>query len=283
MITNKSTTNNILIYASVALFSASFVWACWPVLYELIQLWTHNEDYSHGFLVVPIMIYLIWQRRALLINEKPSLSWLGLIIVILGLLFLFIGQMSNFRTLANISFICILWGSVLYMFGYQNVRIYGWELFMLVFMIPLPSRIYASLTLPLQLVVTKTAFFTLQLAGIPVFREGNILYLSNTTLEVVNACSGLRSIITILLLSYIMACLYQKRLISKLLLICIAVPLAVLANIIRVSILALFAQNGNLYFIDGIGHTMLGLFLFLFIFFMLMMINKAIPWVFSKK
>lgn len=199
-------------YFGAIILIACFLWAFWPVFWGLVQTWSDIEDYSHGFFIVPVVGYLIYKRQPLLISDSSKISWVGFICVFLGLVMYLAGLFSQFRTLTNFSFIFTLWGSLFFLFGFHLFKKFSWELFLLLFMLPIPSRVYAAITLPLQLVVTKVSSFALQLFGIPVYREGNILQLANTSLEVVNACSGLRSILTIIVLAFIMACLFLIKL-----------------------------------------------------------------------
>jgi len=277
---NHFTTQHYL--GAIALM-ACFLWAFWPVFWGLIQTWSNNEDYSHGFFIVPVVGYLIYKRQPFLISDSSKISWVGFICVFLGLVMYLAGLFSQFRILANFSFIITLWGILFFLFGFQLFKKYGWELFLLLFMLPIPSRLYAAITLPLQLVVTKVSFFALQFLGVPVYREGNILQLANTSLEVVNACSGLRSILTIIVLSFVMACLFFDKTSKRLLLIFLAIPLAMLSNFIRVIVIALFAQQGKVNFVDGVGHTVLGICLFAFCFFLLTSLAKMIEWILPEK
>jgi exosortase len=275
--------NNSTHYLGAVILSAAFLWAFWPVFSELVKLWSNNEDYSHGFFIIPVVIYLIWKNQEGWQPEKPLYSVLGLLGVVVGIVLYFAGLFSQFRTLEYFSFILTGWGVVFFLFGYHFFKKFAWELFLLVFMLPIPSRLYAAITLPLQLVVTKMSFIVLQLFGIPVFREGNLLQLPNTNLEVVNACSGLRSILTIIVLAFVISCLFLRRTSHRLLLIVFAVPLAMLTNLVRVTVIALFAQHGNPYFAEGIGHAMLGVGLFSLNLVLLIGLVRVFEWISTAK
>jgi exosortase len=257
--------------------------AFWPVVTDLLQTWIDNEDYSHGFFIIPVCCYLIWKKASLTDFTSDRHNWLGLLAVFLGLGLYLAGLFSQFRTLANLSFVFVGWASLFFLFGYHFFKKFGWELFLLIFMLPIPSRLYASITLPLQLIVTKISYVALQLFGIPVYREGNILQLANTTLEVVNACSGLRSILTIIVLAFVMACLFFQKSGYRIVLIAFAIPLAVLANLIRVIVIAVFAQYGNTSFIDGTGHTLFGLALFSLVLWLLFLVSRTMECILQRK
>jgi len=260
-----------------------FLWAFWPGCIELIQTWSNNEDYSHGFLIIPVVFYLIWIHQPQLDLEKRTLNWFGLFVVIVGIILYLAGLLAQVRTFVSLSVVVTLWASIFFLLGYSFFKKFAWELFILIFMVPLPARLYASLTLPLQLGVTKISSWVLQLFGIPVYLEGNILQLSNVTLEVVNACSGLRSILTIIVMAFVVSCMTFQPNFRRVLLIVVAIPLAMLANLIRVTVIALFAQQGNTGFVDGTGHTILGLVLFGLSLLLLTMFAKAIEWILPEK
>lgn len=265
------------------LLLASFAWAYWPIVQSLVAVWADNEDYSHGFFIVPVVVYLIWQKKSNAPITSSGFNWIAaLTIVICSLLYL-AGLFSQFRTLGNLSLVLTIWAVITFLFGFRFFRAHAWELLLLLFMLPIPARWYASITLPLQLLVTKISFFVLQFMGIPVLREGNILHLSNTTLEVVNACSGLRSILTIVVLSYILSCLLFRSPIKRIALILAAIPCAILSNLIRVSVIAYFAEQGNVTFIEGTSHIIMGLVLFVLSFLLLTGCGKGILWLFPEK
>ncbi|WP_163337120.1 exosortase/archaeosortase family protein [Desulfopila sp. IMCC35008] len=280
---NKQTTKQIGRYLGTTLVICTFAWAFWPEITTLIHIWSNNEDYSHGFFIVPMVAYLIAVQKPQIDWEKHDQNWLGLIGVVASILLYIIGYLSEVRTLAHFAFILTIWGGLLFLLGFSFTRRFCWELSILIFMLPIPSRLYASITLPLQLGVTKVSFLVLQLFNIPVYREGNILHLANVTLEVVNACSGLRSILTIIVLSFIVSCMYFTKTTHRIVLIILSIPFAMLANLIRVIVIALFAQQGNTNFVHGTGHTILGIALFCFSLVLLILSAKAIKCITSEK
>jgi len=280
----KSEANNhSVVCLGILVLVISFIWAFWPVCIELFHTWSENEDYSHGFLIIPAVIYLIYEKQRLISLKQNSMCWPGFICVLLAVVLYLVGLFSSFRSMANLALVLAIWGSLFFLFGFDFIKKYAWELFMLLFMLPIPSRIYASITLPLQLIVTKVSVFVLHLIGIPVLREGNVIQLVNTTLEVVNACSGLRSILTIIVLAFIISCFTFRGTWRRLLLIMTAIPLAMLSNLIRVTVIALFAQHGNITFVDGTGHVLLGVCLFAVSLLLLTFCAKTISWLIPEK
>ncbi len=278
---HKSFPAHFLLYGGLLL--GSFFWAYWPIIHSLVTTWSENEDYSHGFFILPVAVYLILQKKHDPDIVSNKFSWLAVAALVVCVLMYLAGLFSQFRTMGNLAFIFTIWSIVFFLFGFRFFRAHVWELVLLLFMLPIPSRWYASITLPLQLLVTKISFLVLQFMNIPVLREGNILHLSNTTLEVVNACSGLRSILTIIVLAYILSCLLFRSPIKRIALILAAIPCAILTNLIRVSFIAYFADKGNVTFIEGTTHTLLGLGLFILSLLLLTACGKGILWLFPEK
>jgi exosortase len=265
----------------IGLLAISFVAAFLPIISELIRVWSRDEDYSHGFFVIPIALYLIWHKKdelGLVININKS-GYLGSLAVIVGLCLVLLGTVSEFSTLKYLAFIFTIWGSVFYLFGWDVIRESCWELGFLLFMIPIPASIYANITLPLQTLTTKFTASLLFLMKIPAYREGNIIHLTNSTLEVVNACSGLRSLLSIVALAYLMGTLYFKRVSFRFIMLGVAIIIAIFVNIIRVSSIAASTYHGYPQLAEGLPHALLGLFLFCFSFCFLLMIAKVLSWI----
>ena len=172
MTTDSTTKNKIFLYVTGSvLVLAFFCWTFWQTIGDLVQTWSTNEDYSHGFLIIPIALYLIFQKRPWPKLAPPTLSWLGMTVVVAGLAASLIGALSQFRTLANISFIVTIWGSLVYLFGYRIIKYFGWELFLLIFMLPVPSRLYACLSssLLLKCLSLSCNYWTSQFTGTAMF------------------------------------------------------------------------------------------------------------------
>lgn len=144
----------ILLVASV-LIAACFVLAFHSTLSGLLNAWATSEDYSHGFLIIPISLYLIWRKRQELATLKIYSSKSGLAIIVIALSLYLFSKLGGIATLASVTMVFTIFGIVVYLYGYEVTKRLAFPLFFLFFMIPIPSQIYASLTIPLQLLVTK--------------------------------------------------------------------------------------------------------------------------------
>lgn len=260
----------------LALLGCVFVAAFLPVMAGLVQAWSSSEDYSHGFLIVPLSVYILWQKREVF-SRPDSAGFLGgLALVVLSLATYLFAHVAGIVTLAGLSMVAFLWGTVMYLFGF---RVYCQALFplsLLLFMIPIPSQIYASLTIPLQLIVSKVAVGMASATGIPVYREGNVIHLAQGTFEVVQACSGLRSIMALLTLGAVLGYFSLRSNLLRATLFVSGIPIAVAVNILRVFVLVVVFHYLNIDLAEGTAHTVLGLALFVVSFGLFLLIRKGL-------
>jgi exosortase A len=240
-----------------------FVLAYFPVWKALVTTWLTYDQYSHGFLIVPLSLYVLWRKRALLsaLPVRPSL-W-GLVLIILSLLVYVLAHIGQIVTVASFSMVTLIAGVILYLFGVPILKELAFPLFFLLFMIPVPAQIYSSLTVPLQLIVSKASVSIADFFGIPIYREGNIIHLPNQTMEVVHACSGLRSMASLLALAAILGYFTLKGNLVRVFLLISAAPTAVGVNVVRVlSLIGVFYYL-NLDFTTGPVHTVFGMSIFI--------------------
>lgn len=245
-----------------ALFLASFVVLYFPVFKSLVTAWGSSDEYSHGFFILPISIYIVWQKRKALAGIPIRSSWWGLILVLMGLVAYGISLLAGIVTAASFSLVFTIGAVVIFLYGLQMFKMLLFPLFFLLFMIPVPAQIYASATIPLQLLVSKISVWIAYMMNIPVYREGNIIHLPERTLQVVQACSGLRSIISLLTLSAIFGYLTLRSNLLRSFLFLSGIPVAILVNIFRVLIIILAFYYFDYDLTFGEVHTVFGLILF---------------------
>ncbi|MGH7230192.1 MAG: exosortase A [Nitrospiraceae bacterium] len=246
------------------------------LLYHTIALrlgeqWYADPDYSHGFLVPFVSAYLVWERWGKLrtISIRPTL-W-GIAVLGIGLLMLLIGSLGAELYLQRSSFLVVLSGLVLLLLGYESWRILLFPIAFLFFMIPLPAIVMNELALPLQLFAAKTAAFCLFNFGIPILREGNVIVLAGTTLEVAEACSGIRSLQALLALGVFYAYFSQRVMWKRWTLVILSVPIAIIANAFRVSGTGMLAHYFGPEAAEGFYHTFSGWLIFLLAFVLLLL------------
>jgi exosortase A len=248
--------------ASIILFLCAMGFLYWKIVLEMVHDWYIDENYSHGFLIPVISGYFYWQMRDRVRSVEKSGSASGLFILLAGLTILFIGYLSGEQFTMRFSMLIVLAGAVIFTYGTGFFKTVSFPFLYLIFMIPLPYLIYDSVAFPLKLLVSKVSVQFLSFIGILVLREGNIIHLASTTLEVADACSGIRSIISLLALSTAIAYLTQKGWIKRVILVVLAVPIAVFVNAVRVIVTGILAERYGAEAAEGFFHEFAGLVIF---------------------
>ena len=254
--------NNKLAISNVVLFILAFGFLYWTTIYGMVMDWYIDENYSHGFLIPFISGYFYWQMRDRVRSVEKTRSVSGLLILIAGLTIFLIGYLSGEQFTMRFSMLIVVAGAVIYTCGTGYFKAVSFPFIYLIFMIPLPYLIYDSVAFPLKLLVSKVSVEFLSFIGILVLREGNIIHLASTTLEVADACSGIRSIISLLALSTAIAYLTQKGWVKRMILIVLAVPIAVFVNAIRVIVTGILAERYGAAAAEGFFHEFAGLVIF---------------------
>jgi len=263
------------------ILKSGIIVACLVVLYfhvlqGLVSDWIHMPDFSHGFLIPFVSIYFIYERRNQLKTLPLSGNWVGLGWLILGVVLLFIGKIAYQWFTMEFSMLVVLCGIILYLLGKEFLRMLFFPLCFLIFMIPLPSILMQQITFPMQLFASKVAGGFLYFIGIPALREGNVILLANTSLEVAEACSGIRSLISLLALSVVFAYFSQKTTLKRLLLILSTFPIAIIANAARVTGTGILAHHYGDNVAQGFFHSFSGWILFVVAFICLFIVGSLL-------
>jgi exosortase len=246
------------------------------VLVKLVHDWLHDDNYSHGILIVPIALYFAWERRERLFAAPVKPSFLGLILIIGSILVLMAGTLGVELFLARVSIIGIVVGSVLFILGWEHLRILFLPIAFLLLMIPIPAIIFNQIAFPLQLLASRFGEATLRALSIPVLREGNVITLANTQLEVAEACSGIRSLISLLTLGIVYGYFVSPSVAVRTVLALATIPVAILANGFRVAGTGIAAHYYGPSAAEGFFHTFSGWLVFVVSFAMLFLIHRLI-------
>ena len=243
---------------------------------RLVWQWANDEDYTHGFLILPLAAYFVWEKRARLAAMVPSPSLAGAGLLALGLLMLVVGTVGAELFVQRSSFIVVLAGLVWLILGPAFLRELLFPIAFLVFMVPLPAIVMNAVAFPLQLFAAQSATFCMQTAGIPVIREGNTIVLSNTTLEVVEACSGIRSLQALLALGAVYGYFTQRTVWKRWALIVLSIPIAIAANAIRVAGTGFLAHFIGPEAAQGFYHSFAGWMVFAVAFVLLLGVGALV-------
>jgi len=211
-----------------------------PTLATLANTWTHDATYSHGWAIVPVAMALAWrQRRTETAEDHPSA--VGLLVVVASLALFLVGSLGAELFTTRISLVGVIAGTILYVWGWQHLRTYAFPLSLVFFAIPLPAIVFDRLTLSLQLLATRLGEGLLQTTGIPVLRDGNLLTLSNVTLEVGDECSGIRSLMSLGAVAAVVGHLFTASWQQRAALAALVLPLAIGLNGLRIALTGLAA------------------------------------------
>jgi exosortase len=213
-----------------------------PVLWRLVQQWDLDPDMGHGFFVPLVAGFIVWQKRAELLVLKPSPNWWGLAVVLYGGLQLYVATLGAELFLARTAFVISVIGIVLLLGGAAWVRALAFPLFLLFFMIPIPTVVYNSITFPLQLLASRVSTEALDWMQIPVLREGNVLELAEQKLSVVEACSGIRSLLSLTFLALVYGYFFERKIWMRIVLFAATIPIAIVANASRVTLTGVLTE-----------------------------------------
>jgi exosortase len=266
--------------AAAALIAIGVLILYADVLAKLLLAWRTDDNYSHGFFIVPIALYLAWERRDQLAAASARPSSLGLLIVLASAVVLAAGVLGAELFLTRISLVGMLGGIVLFMFGWRHLRILAFPLLFLVLMIPLPAIIFNKIAFPLQLLASRAGEFALSSVDIPVLREGNVLVLANTSLEVAEACSGIRSLISLLTLGIVFGYLADSRAWVRTIVALSTIPVAVVSNGARVAGTGIAAHRFGPAAAQGFFHEFSGWAVFVVAFAMMLGLQRVLVWIF---
>ncbi len=251
------------------------LWLYGPTLTHLVAQWWHDPDFSHGFFVPLFAGFVIWQERSRLAAVKLHPSWSGLFILGFGLCTLALGQMGAEIFLSRFSLLIVLAGLTVLFLGWSFFRAVLFPWAFLALMIPIPAIVFNQITLPLQLFASKIASTILPWLGVPVFREGNVINLPKMALEVADACSGIRSLMSLATLAVIYGYLAERKTSLRVLLALAALPIAVAANSLRIVVTGLLVQYWDRDKAQGFFHEFQGWLMFVASLVMLYLLHRA--------
>ena len=237
-------------------------WLYVPILVPLVRQWWIDPNFSHGFFVPLFSGFIVWQKRLQLasIPRVPS-SW-GLPIILVAVFTLVLGVFGAELFFSRVSLLMLIGGLVIFFLGWQMLRAILFPLLFLILMIPIPAIILNQITFPLQILASKLAAWSLPLCGVPVLREGNIINLPAMPLEVADACSGIRSLLSLTTLAVMYGFLLETRVWLRITIALASIPIAVAANGFRIFGTGLLVQYWDPEKAEGFFHQFSGWLIF---------------------
>lgn len=228
----------------------------------MLQLWEQPE-YNYGYLIPPVALFFIWQKRNLLEQEAFRGSWLGVAAILLGLLLFAVGQMGAVFTVVQYGLVLAIAGLALAYQGRKGFRYIWMSMVILLFMVPLPGFLQQALSNQLQLISSRIGVEVIRLFGISVYLEGNVIDLGTLQLQVVEACSGLRYLFPLMILGFIVACFYNAAFWKRAVIFLSTIPITVLMNSFRIGVIGVLVEYGGPAQAEGFLHDFEGWVIFM--------------------
>ena len=257
----------------VAVLVVLIGWLYSSILYHLVGQWWQDPNFSHGFFVPLFSAFVLWQDRSRLAVPVTPSSW-GLLIVVVALCVLILGVMGAELFLSRVSLLLLIAGLIIFFLGWNYFRAVLFPWAFLILMIPIPAIVFNQITFPLQLLASKVAATVLPLLGVPVLREGNVINLPAMALEVAEACSGIRSLLSLTTLAIIYGYLMEPRNSVRVSLALASLPIAVAANSFRIVGTGLLVQYWDPEKAEGFFHLFSGWLIFVISLLMLFVFHR---------
>jgi exosortase len=248
----------------------------YPVLLKLVHDWWNDPDFSHGFFVPLFSAFLIWTQREKLAKIESKPAWFGAAVIGFSLLIFLMGTFGNDLFFPRVSLLLLVAGLIVFLLGWAHFRAMFFAWAFLFLMIPIPAVLLNQITFPLQLLASRLASDLLPIFRVPVLREGNVIHLPSMPLEVAEACSGIRSLLSLTTLAIIYGYFLDSKIWRRCLLVIAALPVAVAANAMRIVGTGLAVQYWDPDKALGFFHEFSGWVIFVFSLVMLLAVHAVL-------
>jgi exosortase len=249
-------------YVQIAWFGVLLIVVFFPVLFTMVDEWAHMEEMGHAFFVPIVAGYIVWNDRERILAQPVKPCPAAVILVFWGFFQMVLGFLGADFFLARTAFLLAMIGAIWTTAGTAVLRTLAFPLFIMLFMIRIPLFLYQQMTFPLQIFASQVATFALDAIGIPVLRDGNILELPTQKLQVIEACSGIRSLLALTFLSLVYAYIFDKRVWMRPVLFIATIPIAIIANAFRVTLTGALSEYKKEW-AEGFFHSFEGWVIFL--------------------
>jgi exosortase len=268
-------------WPAVAWFGILLIAVYFPILRKLVVQWSSDDDVSHGFFVPVVAGYIVWQRREKLLSIPWKPAWWGIALLVWAGVQAYLGMLGAELFLQRTAFLFSLVAMLLILGGTGLVRELAFPLLLLPFMIPLPTVIYNQITFPLQIFASTVAERSLEVLNIPVLRDGNILELASQKLSVAEACSGIRSLLSLSFLSLVYAYFFDRKVWMRWVLLFATIPIAIVANSARVTLTGVFSEIDPAL-AEGFFHEAEGWVIFVVALVILVVVHQLLNFVYRR-
>lgn len=268
--------NKIVPYLKFGIIAGLVIFLYYPELQSTVQSWSSGYQYSHGYLIPFISGYLIWRKREDLRTSIVQPDMKGLIVLLTGISLLVIGYAAFEAFIRRYSLIITIIGLIYFLLGKQISKILLFPVGYLILMIPIPYILFKSLAANLRTINVKAAYFITEAFGIPIIQDGATLCLPNATLQVIDWCTGIQSLIAMTAISLLYVYLTRMTFTGKIILVFLSIPLAIAGNIFRILVNIFLAYFFGDQVLKGIIHNFQGMINFLFTLLMLILVSVII-------
>ena len=262
--------------AIALVLGAAVLWLYRGALSSLVHQWASDDNYSHGFFVAPLALYFAWERREALARASVRSGPGGAVLLAFSLALWMAGLLGAELFLTRVSLVGVIAGLVWFVWGRAYLRVLAFPIAFLLLMIPLPAIIFNQIAFPLQLLASRVGETAIAAVGIPVLREGNVLQLPGRTLEVAEACSGIRSLVSLLMVAIVLGYFTERPSGARVLIACAAIPIAIVANAVRVAGTGIASEWIGPAASEGFFHAFSGWLMFVVAFVALLGVQRFI-------
>ncbi len=238
------------------------IFTYWTGLSEAVLRWGVQEEYSHGYLIPLVTLYILWEKKELILSSVSKPLWSGVLAIVIAIIVLIVGEISALFLLIQYSFILLLIGLSLVTIGRATKYTIA-PILLLLFAIPLPYVIEVVLTAKLQLWSSAIGVDVIRAFNIPVFLEGNVIDLGVYKLQVVEACSGLRYLFPLMSLGFIAAYFYQAPFWKRAVVFLATIPITIFMNSFRIGAIGVLVDNWGISMAEGFLHDFEGWIIFM--------------------
>jgi exosortase D (VPLPA-CTERM-specific) len=221
------------------------------------------DDFTYSYFIPLVVAYLIWEKRTELAREQAYRTWAGLLPALLGILFYWMGELGGEFTIMFISLWLLSVGALWSILGWRRMRVIAFPVSLALAMVPPPDILYGGLTLRLKLISSQIGVQVLQLCGLSAYREGNVIDMGFTRLQVVDACSGLRYFFPLIVLGILLAYYFKGAVWKKIVIVLSAIPISIVTNSMRIASVGILYQFMGPAAAEGFFHDFSGWLIFM--------------------